>query len=72
MGNHLTYTQVRVLRNIRDHDNAAWDFSGLAQHGGVASSVAALRRRGLVTGNPLTAMLTEAGRKALEDAEDNK
>ena len=65
----LTPTQLQILRNIRDHDDAGRGFSGgMSQSGGVMRSLMSLWGKGLVDSR--TGKLTEAGAEALQAVED--
>lgn len=45
----LSPTMWRVLHNVHFHDNPMYKVSGMSAHGGAASALYALCRRGLVT-----------------------
>lgn len=62
----LTPAQLRALRGLRDHDDAAWGLRTMQQYGGLVGTMAALRRRGLIDHGPTGYRLTDAGREAAQ------
>lgn len=48
MAEKLSDAQRRILVNIRDHDDPAWDFIGMSAMGGFSQASAALFRKGLI------------------------
>jgi hypothetical protein len=52
----LTPAMWRMLFDIRDHDDPGYSLRGMSAHGGASGTSAALRKRGLMIGDKLTAL----------------